>query len=365
MSGQTAELAAWLRLTLVGGIGGATQRALLSAFRDPEAIFSAPPALIGQHIGVDRAQALLAGDCRQAIDAALAWAAEPGNHIIVLGDPDYPPGLLDIPDPPTVLYVKGDPGRLAGPALAVVGARSCTPQGASNAEAFARALSAAGVTIVSGLAVGIDAAAHRGGLAGPGGTVAVIGTGADRIYPARNEALAREISARGAIVSEFPLGTPPLAANFPRRNRLLAGLSAGVLVVEAALRSGSLITARLAAEQGRDVFALPGSIHAPLAKGCHRLIKDGAKLVDTVDDILTELRVEPANPNAHAPTPARDDDSLDPLMSHLGDLPQSIDQLALATGLPAAHINVRLLELELAGRVASAPGGRWQRLGKA
>ncbi|HMM70769.1 MAG TPA: DNA-processing protein DprA [Rhodocyclaceae bacterium] len=342
-------------------MGGATQRTLLAAFGDPEAIFSAPPALLDQHIGVDRARALLAGDCAQAIDAALAWASERGNHIIVLGDPNYPPSLLDIPDPPTLLYVKGDPGRLAGPALAIVGARNCTPQGASNAEAFARALSAAGVTIVSGLAVGIDTAAHRGGLAGPGGTVAVIGTGADRIYPARNEALAREISAGGAIVSEFPLGTPPLAANLPRRNRLLAGLSAGVLVVEAALRSGSLITARLAAEQGRDVFALPGSIHAPLAKGCHRLIKDGAKLVDTIDDILTELRIEAANPHAPAPTPARDDD---PLMSRLGDLPQSIDQLALATGLPAAQINVRLLELELAGLVASVPGGLWQRLSK-
>ena len=212
-----------------------------------------------------------------------------------LADPDYPRQLLEIPDPPVLLYVKGRTDLLACSALAIVGSRNATPQGIANAESFARAASRAGVTIVSGMALGCDAAAHRGGLEGAGSTVAVIGTGADRIYPARNQALAHAIVEHGAIVSEFPLGTPPLAANFPRRNRIIAGLARGVLVVEAADRSGTLITARLAAEQGREVFAIPGSIHSPLSKGCHKLIKQGAKLVESAQDILEEIGIAAGN----------------------------------------------------------------------
>ena len=240
-------------------------------------------------ISPKQAEQLFSHDSQQAIDAALAWAAEPGNAILALADAAYPKRLLDTPDPPTVLYAKGRTELLNAPALAIVGSRNATPQGEANAEAFATTLANAGLTIVSGLALGIDAAAHRGGLRGKSSTIAVIGTGIDRVYPARNQALARDIATQGCIISEFPLGTQALKENFPRRNRVISGLARGCLVVEAAERSGSLITARLSGEQGRDVFAIPGSIHSPLSKGCHKLIKQGAKLVDDASDILDEL----------------------------------------------------------------------------
>jgi DNA processing protein len=244
------------------------------------------------------------------------------------------------------------------PSLAVVGSRNATPQGLANAEAFAAALSRAGLTIVSGLALGVDTAAHRGGLEGSGSTIAVIGTGADRVYPARNRDLARRIAEAGLVLSEFPLGTPALAGNFPRRNRVISGLARGVLVVEAAQRSGSLITARLAAEQGRDVFALPGSIHSPLSKGCHQLIKQGAKLVDDVQDILDELGLSTAPVPSEAGAPARDDS----LLQLMGFDPCDTDTLAARSGRPVEQLSAALLELELDGRVASLPGGRYQRL---
>ena len=285
------ELAAWLRLTLVPGLGGERQRTLLQAFGLPQQVFAAGQSEIARLIGEKLAVAVDEHDSSTQVAAALAWAGEPGNRVLNLADPDYPRQLLEIPDPPVLLYVKGRTDLLACSALAIVGSRNATPQGIANAESFARAASQAGVTIISGMALGCDAAAHRGGLEGAGSTVAVIGTGADRIYPARNQALAHAIVEHGAIVSEFPLGTPPLAANFPRRNRIIAGLARGVLVVEAAERSGTLITARLAAEQGRDVFAIPGSIHSPLSKGCHKLIKQGAKLVESAQDILEEIGI--------------------------------------------------------------------------
>lgn len=385
------DLAAWLRLTLLPGVGPERQRSLLSAFGLPERIFAASRSAVGAVVGADIADLLLAPPDQARIDAALAWAAEPGNHIITLADPGYPRTLLEIADPPVLLYVKGDPALLATTALALVGARSATPAGAANAEAFASSLAGSGLTIVSGLALGVDAAAHRGALAQPDGkTIAVIGTGADRVYPAKHQALAREIAMRGAIVSEYPLGTPPLPHNFPRRNRLIAGLSRGVLVVEAAVGSGSLITARLASECGREVFAIPGSIHSPLARGCHRLIRDGAKLVETAADVLDELAWarpqskadDTARPLSRRPATNRrrgSDSASAPLftappasaemppqhaavLAALGHDPLDIDTLTARCGLTLDALYAILLALELDGQVGRLPGGRFQRL---
>ena len=381
------DLAAWLRLTLLPGIGPERQRSLLAAFGLPGQVFAAGRSAITAVAGAGTADLLFAAPDEARIAAALAWAAEPGNHILTLGDAAYPPGLLEIPDPPVLLYVKGDPALLAGTALAIVGARSATPGGVANAQAFAEHLAGAGLTIVSGLALGIDAAAHRGALDhAEGKTVAVIGTGADRVYPARNQALAREIAQRGAIVSELPLGTPALPHNFPRRNRLIAGLARGVLVVEAAVGSGSLITARLASECGREVFAIPGSIHSPLARGCHRLIRDGAKLVETAADVLDELAwggtarppAQPATRSAARgrrraaedasqalfPPPAPDAE-LPPeqaaVLGALGHDPLDVDTLAARSGLTLDALYAILLSLELDGRISRLPGGRFQR----
>ena len=350
----------WLRLTLVPGVGGETRRQLLKTFGLPGAVFAAAPSALRTAVGAGLAEQLLAHDCAAEIEAAIDWAAQPGNRIVTLADADYPQALLATADPPVLLHVKGDASLLNRPAFAIVGSRNATHQGAINAEAFAAALSAAGLTIVSGLALGIDAAAHRGGLAATGSTVAVIGTGPDRIYPAGNEALARDIAERGAIVSEFPLGTPPVAANFPRRNRLIAGLGRGCLVVEAAERSGSLITARLAAEAGLDVFAVPGSIHSPLSKGCHKLIKQGAKLVESAQDILEELRWEAVVAPPDRPAPVDDEDSA--LLTAIGDDPVDLETLTARTGLTAAQLLAMLLPLELEGRIGQLSGGRYQRL---
>jgi len=278
-----------------------------------------------------------------------------------LGDAAYPALLLETADPPLLLYAQGRLELLGAPALAVVGSRNPSAQGIDNARAFAEHLSRARVTIVSGMALGIDAAAHEGGLAGAGSTMAVVGTGLDRIYPARNRGLAHRIAKQGLLLSEFELGMPPLAENFPQRNRLIAGLSRGTLVVEAALPSGSLITARQALEAGRDVFAIPGSIHSPQSRGCHALIKQGAKLVDSADDILGELNWTPAAAAAPATDATRSVD--DALLAALGHDPVTLDALLARTGESAAALNARLLELELDGRVARLPGGLYQRRG--
>ncbi len=360
-------LAAWLRLTLIPGIGGETQRKLLAAFGSPAAVFAAGP-LATRAVAASRADLLFDTDNREAIASAIAWAELPGNHILPLDHPDYPPGLLQIPDPPNLLYVKGDPSLLRHRALAVVGSRNATPQGVQTAETFAKALAAHGLCIVSGLALGIDAAAHRGALAARGATVAVIGTGADRIYPARNRELALAIAERGAIVSEFPLGTPVLASNFPRRNRIISGLAQGVLVVEAAPESGSLITARLAGEQGREVFAIPGSIHSPVARGCHQLIKQGAKLVETASDILEELGNAPHTESPASSAPQGDvlRDAVNPekcpILEALGHDPCTLDELVIRTSLGADRLLPELLALELSGQIASLAGNRYQRL---
>lgn len=355
--------AAWLRLTLIPGVGGETQRKLLKAFGLPEAIFSASRSALVAAVGAKAADLVLDTDNREAVDKALAWAEQPGHHLLPLADEHYPARLLDLPDPPTLLYVRGRIECLNHDGLAVVGSRNATPQGAGNARTFAKALAETGFTIVSGLALGIDAAAHQGALEAGGNTVAVIGTGADRLYPARNQSLALEIAEHGAIVSEFPLGTPAAAANFPRRNRIISGLSRGVLVVEAALESGSLITARLAGEQGREVFAIPGSIHSPHSRGCHRLIRQGAKLVETVEDVLEELG-SPAPPlgAAKGATTGMIAPEHIAVLDHAGYDPVTIDELVGRSGLTAEALSVILLQLELDGRLSSLPGGRYQRL---
>ncbi|WP_265945428.1 DNA-processing protein DprA [Dechloromonas sp. A34] len=355
---DTDGLAAWLRLTLIPGIGGETQRKLLAAFGLPEAIFAAGRLAVRGVIG-DRADPLFDFDPSETIDRSLAWASQPGQSVITLADAAYPAALLEIPDPPCVLYVRGNPALLQKRGLAVVGSRNATPQGVQTAESFARAIAAKGFGIISGLALGIDAAAHRGALAASGETIAIIGTGADRLYPARNRELALAIAEHGAIVSEFPLGTPAIASNFPRRNRIISGLSRGVLVVEAAPESGSLITARLAAEQGREVFAIPGSIHSVVARGCHKLIKQGAKLVETAQDILEELGNYDETVAATAPPPTSQESAL---LGALGHGPCGLDDLAERTGFAADHLLGELLTLELAGQIATLPGNRYQRL---
>jgi DNA processing protein len=354
------ETGAWLRLTLIPGLGNAALRKLLAEFGSPAAILAARHAELRHFVSADFAALIANGGNAGGMQQALAWLSDPANHIVSLGDAEYPQLLLQTADPPAILYVKGRLDLLNRPSLAIVGSRNASAQGTNNAADFARALSDAGVTIVSGLALGIDAAAHRGGLAGCASSLAVIGTGLDVVYPARNKALAHELAEHGALVSEFPLGTPALGSNFPRRNRVISGMCLGCLVVEAALQSGSLITARLANEQGREVFALPGSIHSPLAKGCHALIKQGAKLVDTANDILEELQlpgvrsVAPADPVVCAPDAAR-------LLDQLGYDPCGLDVLCARTGLGADVVSAALLELELVGLVETLPGGLYQR----
>lgn len=351
-----ADLAAWIKLSLAPGLGGQSLRKLLGTFGLPQQVLAAGRGALVRIVSAEIADRILSGLDSAAVDAALEWAAVEDHAILTLADADYPRSLLETPDPPALLYVHGRRELLARPGLAVVGSRNATPQGASNAEQFARAFSCAGLTIVSGLALGIDAAAHRGGLDGAGSTIAVLGTGADIFYPQRNRALAERIAREGLIVSEFPLGTPPHGSNFPRRNRVISGLARGCLVVEAALVSGSLITARLAAEQGREVFAIPGSIHSPHSKGCHALIKQGAKLVESAQDLLQELGVEtPVAPPGNVP-PAGSD-----LLAQLGYDACDIDTLCARTGLTADVVSAMLLQLELDGKVASLPGGLYQR----
>ena len=358
------DLPAWLRLTLAPGIGGETQRKLLQAFGSPAAIFAAPRSALGSAISPAALESLLNHDSTDAVATACEWAAQTGNAILTLADADYPQSLLESPDPPVLLYLKGRRELLNRPMLAIVGSRNATAQGERDAEAFARNLGDAGLTIVSGLALGIDAAAHRGALQSAASTVAIIGTGADRLYPARNSALAREIAERGAILSEYPLGTPALAANFPRRNRIISGLAQGCLVVEAAPRSGSLITARLAAEAGREVFAIPGSIHSPMARGCHQLIRQGAKLVETAADILEELRwgSTPSRKVDADTTATKTSADEEQVLTAMEQTPCTLETLAERSGLTPAALLAILLPMELAGRIAQLPGGLYQTL---
>lgn len=352
------SLKAWLALSLTRGLGGGSARLLLKEFGSPDAVFAASISSLKSFVKADIAAEIKKGIDDEAIAPALTWLQDTGNHIVTLADSDYPQALLNIPDPPLLLYVKGRLDLLNQSALAIVGSRSATPQGMHNAEAFAKSLSDAGLSIISGLAHGIDASAHRGALRGRGSSIAIVGTGLDKVYPAANRDLAHILAQQGALVSEFPLGTPPLAANFPRRNRLISGMSLGCLVVEASLQSGSLITARLALEQGREVFAIPGSIHAPQSKGCHALLKQGAKLVETARDILEEL----GGQLVVTAQPVSSGESTPDLLNHLGYDPVDVDTLCERSGLTIAELSAMLLTLELEGRVSALPGGLYQRI---
>jgi DNA processing protein len=362
-----ALLADWIRLEQTPGVGRATVRKLLDEFVSPQRIFDAGYRALCDHVPAPVARALsepAAPAIVRQIDLTMNWLAQSGNHLLTLHDAAYPPALANIPDPPPLLYLKGWPELLAAPMLAIVGSRNASLQGRTNAEVFAQALSCAGLTIVSGLALGIDACAHLGALAGPSSTVAVIGTGADTVYPARNHALAHRIALEGCIVSEYALGTPPLSANFPRRNRIISGLAAGVLVVEAAARSGSLITAQVAAAQGRDVFAIPGSIHSSLSKGCHKLIKEGAKLVESAADVLEELRMSPLVAMGVAAPAAATSGAGQAVLDAMGYEPAEPDALALHCATAPGQLSLVLLELELAGHVERLPGGLFQRINR-
>lgn len=379
------ELGAWLRLVLTTGVGPESARRLLAAFGEPQALFAQTETALCQVVSAKQAQALriMPGGCAELTQDTLDWlqaANEPGRCVITLGDADYPAPLLDIPDPPLMLYALGQITQLATlraeRALAMVGSRNPTPQGAENARAFACSLAASGLTVVSGLALGVDGAAHEGALQGATkgqlATIAVVGTGLDRVYPRQHRELAHRITQNGLILSEYPLGTPPLSPNFPRRNRLISGLSQATLVVEAALQSGSLITAKQALEQGRDVMAIPGSIHSAQAKGCHALIKQGAKLVESAQDVLEELRL-PAPDAQQAldlPAPTQEDalsdhDPQRALLRAMGHDPVGLDALQARCGWPTAQLQAQLLELELMGQVGRLPGGLFQRMGSA
>lgn len=359
---ELGDLDAWLRLLRTPGIGRTSARRLLAACGSPQAVFEARPAALRELLEAEAASALSEPPPRhdEQLAATRAWLeADPSRHVITLGDPAYPGALLETADPPLLLYAQGRIELLQAASIAVVGSRNPTAQGSDNARAFAKHLAQAGLAVVSGLALGIDGAAHEGALAGPGGTIAVMGTGADRIYPARHRALAHRIANEGLLLTEFEIGTPPLAENFPQRNRIIAGLARGTLVVEAALPSGSLSTARAALEAGREVFAIPGSIHSPQSRGCHALIKQGAKLVESAEDVTSELQWR------SSAVPATDDPVREPaetaLLRALGHEPATLDALGARTGMSAADLNAQLLELELDGRVARLPGGLFQR----
>ena len=355
------DLESWLRLSLIRGLGAHSLRKLLVAFGTPRQVLDANHSALIKFIPSAVATAIHNGGADDdMLETVSRWLEDRTNHIVTLADVHYPQALLQITDPPPLIYAKGRIDLLNHAALAIVGSRSASPQGIANAESFAKALSDAGLTIVSGLALGIDAAAHRGGLAGSAGSIAVIGTGLDIVYPARNRDLAHQLAERGAIISEFPLGTPALAANFPRRNRLICGLARGCLVIEAALQSGSLITARLANEQGKEVFAVPGSIHSPLSKGCHLLIKQGAKLAESAQDILEEFNLSTgAIPPPAAATTA--DPQAQALLDDLGFDPCDIDTLCARCGLTSDIVASLLTRLEIEGLVAALPGGLYQR----
>jgi DNA processing protein len=413
---QRDELASWLRLTLAPGVGNIAARKLLAAFGLPQAVFAQSLTALNQCVSAAQSQAVqLVPEGLDALtQATLDWLAASQRDgvtraVITLADPTYPKSLLALDDPPLVLYMTGSRAvyrQLAAKDLAndiaIVGSRNPTPQGANNARSFAGSFAQAGLHVVSGLALGIDGAVHEGALdareaspATAGSTIAIVGTGLDRVYPKQHHELAHRIATHGVILSEFPIGTPPISANFPKRNRIISALTQGTLVVEAALRSGSLITARLAAEQGKDVFAIPGSIHSTLSKGCHSLIKQGAKLVESAQDVLEELTHPPsaalALPKAktrakvkaqagdpddpdHANHPNEshglfdDSDSSVPdtnpqtaLLTALGYDPVSLDALIARTGHDAATLQAHLLELELIGEVVRLPGGLFQR----
>jgi len=352
-----ANLASWLVLSQISGLGNESFRRLLQNFGSPDLILTASISSLKQFVNPAIANAIVNITDNTLLASVSSWLEDPVNRIITLADAEYPRMLLNIPDPPMLLYVKGRLDLLNHSSIAVVGSRNASNQGIRNAEVFSQTMSEADLCIISGMAHGIDAAAHQGGLRGIGSSIAVVGTGLDKVYPAANRALAHSLAQSGTLISEFPLGTPPLANNFPRRNRIISGLSLGCLVVEASLRSGSLITARMALEQDREVFAIPGSIHMPQSKGCHELIKQGAKLVETPNDILNELGwYSKATKQASIAQPS------DHLFGHLGFDPVDIDTLSQLSGLTIEAVSAILLQLELDGQVTTISGGLYQRI---
>ena len=392
------ELSGWLRLTLTPGVGNETSRKLLAAFGSPEFVFRQPITALGHVVSRAQATALqqVPPDLAKLLGITCKWLESPDKHrLVMLGDANYPSALLNIEDPPLMLYLLTAARPLGADffsqgvlkSVAIVGSRTPTPQGLATAHQFGRALSEAGMAVISGMALGIDGAAHEGAIEGAVeratkaavenqlATIAVVGTGLDRVYPSSHRTLAHAIAQHGVIVSEYPLGTPPLPENFPKRNRIISGLSQGTLVVEAALKSGSLITARMASEQGREVFAIPGSIHSGNSRGCHALIRQGAKLVETVEDILEELEpqyqatasIKPSSSPAKAEMVNFSDelDENDALVQALGFDPVGLDALQARTGLDTPSLQAQLMRLELDGRIARLPGGLFQRIGAA
>ena len=369
---QLNDVRPWLALNQTQGLGNAALCQLLTKFGSPEAIYSTSISQLREIVDEGTARKITQGIDADVIAPTLDWLQKDNAHIVTLADSEYPQKLLEISNPPAVLYAIGNLHWLNHPSIAMVGSRSATPQGEKNAEEFAQSLCNLGLCVVSGMALGIDGAAHRGALKANGATIAVVGTGLDIVYPARHRDLAHKIAERGLIISEFPLGTPSKAQNFPRRNRLISGLSLGCLVVEANINSGSLITARLATEQGREVFAIPGSIHSPVAKGCHLLIKQGAKLVESTQDILEEIKhlLPVAKQTIHSPTG---------LMTHLGANETNgseantvlalmgydainFDNLQQLSALTTDSLSAMLMMLELDGKITVLQGNQYQRL---
>ncbi|HXS73191.1 MAG TPA: DNA-processing protein DprA [Rhodanobacteraceae bacterium] len=371
------DIRAWLILLRAPGVGPASLRALIARAGSAQDACNAARRFRGESGLSNEALSWIESPDAARLEADLTWLGQPDHHLLRFSDADFPPQLAEIAQPPAALFVAGNPALLLGAQIAVVGARSASAQGLANARGFARVFARAGLTVTSGLADGIDGAAHGGALDASGVTIAVIGTGADLVYPRKHRELSHRIVERGAIVSEYPLGTPARAEHFPQRNRLIAGLALGTLIVEAGLQSGSLITARLAGEMGREVFALPGSIHNPLARGCHRLIRDGARLTETAQEVIealapgahalgAELRARldaaPADASSDPRSARADDPDYAKLLAALGETPAGLDELAARTGLNPAALSSMLLLLELEGAVGPAVNGRWQRL---
>lgn len=367
-SAEIEEKLLWVSLGKISGIGSQTFCQLLKTFGSPENIYATPAKQLREVVSERIATEITHGFDAESLQPIRQWLSQEHNHLVTLADPEYPRSLLEIADPPPFLYAKGNLSLLNRPSIAIVGSRNASVQGEKNAEAFAAGLCDYGLCIVSGLALGVDGAAHRGALKVNGTTIAVVGTGLDIVYPAKHRDLAHQIAQHGLIVSEFDLGTPSKPQNFPKRNRIISGLSLGCLVVEANLQSGSQITARLATEQGREVFAIPGSIHSPMAKGCHQLIKQGAKLVDCLQDIVEELHLSPSGQSVltsaidiNADSSAGDT-AQNKLLSAMGYDPITLDHLVASSGLTVSEVSSMLMVLELEGKVASLTGGHFQKI---
>ncbi|MDP3087935.1 MAG: DNA-processing protein DprA [Methylotenera sp.] len=360
-SEELVEKSLWISLSNIQGIGSHTFCQLLKIFGNPANVYAARFKQLIEVVSEKIASEISKGVDEDALSNSLDWLSQDNNHLVTLADSYYPKALLEIPDPPPLLYAKGNLSLLNQRCIAIVGSRNASVQGENNAEAFAEGLCGYGLCIVSGLALGIDGAAHRGALKANGATIAVVGTGLDIVYPAKHLDLAHQIAQYGLIISEFSLSTPSKPQNFPRRNRIISGLSLGCLVVEANLQSGAQITARLSAEQGREVFAIPGSIHSPMSKGCHQLIKQGAKLVDSLQDIIEELNLNKSASN----TSLQADNNTDfdnPLLKIMGYEQMTLENLVRLSGLTVSKVSSMLMLLELEGSVASLAGGQYQKI---